>query len=115
MKYFYFLLILMLLSGCGSSGSGGRIYTLSWDVPTEYENGEPLTINDLLEYRIYYSDTQQTITNNYESVDPAFNSYTVSNIDFSRLPSSSTVYVAVSSVSNDGAESLLSEVVTFSP
>lgn len=104
-----------VLSGCSSANNNDPVsFTLSWNAPTQYENSDTLTAStDLLEYRIYYSDSKTTLGDHYLSVDPDRTSFSVVQSDFQGLPDYQKIYVAMTSVSQDGVESIFSEIVSY--
>ena len=106
---------LTMLSGCSSADNAGTVsFTLSWDAPTQYENGDILTAStDLLEYRIYYSDSKTSLGSHYLSVDPDLKSFKVMQSDLQGLSGHPKIYVAMTSVSKNGIESVFSDIVSY--
>lgn len=111
-----------LNSGTGTSTDGGgggganKVFTLSWAAPTNFENADLLTpADDLSEYRIYYGDSEGNVTLNFTSISVDKTSFSTQSFDANLVSSFATVYLAMTSVSNDGVESVLSDIVTFNP
>jgi len=71
--------------------------TVSWDAPTQYTDGAPLT--DLAGYHIHYGTQSQSYTQTIQVANPGLTSYAVQN-----LPAG-TYYFAVSAYDSAGAES----------
>ena len=76
---------------------------LSWTVPTENENNEPLT--DLAGYNIHCWAGAGKYTDTFHIDDPASTSIVIEEL------ASGTYYCAISAVNADGRESALSDVV----
>jgi len=84
--------------------SGGRGVALSWDVPTQTDDGA--TLNDLSGYRIHYGASSNALVKAIELSSSGLNSFTVQD-----LPAG-TYYFAVRALTASGAESKLSNVIT---
>ncbi len=104
-KYFLrlaVLLIVLLMMSCGGGGGGGIIIptgsaTLTWVVPTMYDDGvTPFT--DLAGYNIHYgtSPGRYTSTINVRNVT----TYRVTN-----LPAGATYYFVITAYNTSGVES----------
>ena len=106
---------LAVLSACGGDNNNDPVsFTLSWNAPTQYENSDTLTAStDLLEFRIYYSDSKTSLGGHYLSADPDLTSFSVVQSDLQGLPSYQKIYVAMTSVSKDGVESIFSNIVSY--
>lgn len=103
--------------GSGSSSSGSsKSYTLTWTPPTSFENnGTLVALDDLSGYRIYFGDSAENVTSNVESISSDKFSFSTDDLDKDIVVTYSTVYVAMTSVSTDGVESALSEIISFTP
>jgi Putative Ig domain len=90
------------LTVTGSSPTGSA--TLSWDAPTQYTDGTPMSATDLAGYHVYHGMSASNL-NDVIMVDGATTlSYVVNNLV------AGTHYFAVSAVTVTGAESALSNV-----
>jgi hypothetical protein len=116
---------LCVLAGCGgggggSSGSGSSgitgggtpptsppttgSATVSWSAPTTNSDGSALT--DLAGYRVYYGESATALTQSVNISSASTTSYVVQGL------ASGTWYFAVTAVTNTGAESARSAVVS---
>lgn len=77
---------------------------LSWDVPTQTDDGE--TLQDLSGYRIHYGANQNALVNSIEIQSAGSNAFTVQNLR------PGTYYFAVRAVAANGSESKLSNIIT---
>ncbi len=116
---FYLALFVMVVAGCGSqSGStaagagpqgGSPTGVLTWDAPSSYTDGSPLT--DLAGYKIYYG----TAHGNYTSSINVGNTTSISVADLSSsVPASGLYYLAVTAYDTAGNESTFSNEVSIS-
>jgi len=113
----------LVLSSCakvdssgGASNSSNKVYTLTWLPPATFENNDQLLpLNDLQEYRIYYGDSVGNVTQNVTTISPDQTSFSTQSFDANVVGLIATVSVAMTSVSKDGVESVLSDIVTFNP
>ncbi len=118
-RYLAFVLLLgmcVILPGCGGQVSTSVVITrLSWAAPASRMNGDPLTTQDLKEYRLYYSTSADRLTD-YISVG------TVTSIEFAdpliqnlNLQPGVTYYFAISYVDALDRESGITDIkrVTF--
>ncbi len=118
LKLILSICILILIS-CSDNSNGfnpisqnTKNYTLTWTPPTNFENGDLLVpLNDLSEYRVYYGDSRQNVTQNVTVLTPDKRSFTTKGLDQNLINSFSVVYMAMTSVSKDGVESVLSSIV----
>ncbi len=78
--------------------------TLSWNPPTENSDGSVLT--DLVGYRIYYGRNQDNLTQVVELSNPGLTRYVVENLTPARW------FFSMTSVNNDGVESVRSQVAS---
>jgi hypothetical protein len=76
--------------------------TLSWEAPTQYEDGSSLST--LAGYRIVYGTSAGALTQTVEIGDPGATTYTVDGL------TAATWYFAVKAYTTDGTESDLSNV-----
>lgn len=125
----YIIFMLLVVSSCAevssedsvtgntnNSNNSNKVFTLSWTAPTSYENNNLLVpTNDLSEYRVYYGDSESNVTSNYISVSSNESSISTDQLDSNLIGSYNQVYIAMTAVSKDGVESLLSTVVNFTP
>lgn len=84
--------------------AGGKSVALSWDVPTQTEDGETLT--DLSGYRIHYGTNESALVKSVEVNSSGTNAFTVQGL------STGTYFFAVRAVTASGMESKLSNVIT---
>ncbi len=117
--FFTSLLIFMIsLSGCGSSDDGpivlgNQTYTLTWDKPTQYEDGTTLPVEELTHYRIYYGTDSSSWDNMIEIDAQVYStSYPIEENSII-LESNTNYYLAMTAVNNQGIESQLSEILSF--
>jgi len=84
---------------------------LSWEAPTTRVDGTPLTVEEIKEYRVYY-----TINGEPQSVDPIVvgSASVAETVTLDLLPSAEPYVVsfAISTVDTDGLESARSETVS---
>jgi hypothetical protein len=88
----------------GSSAPSGPGVALSWNVPTRTVDGE--TLQDLSGYRIHYGTNQNALVNSIEIQSSGSNNFSVQNLR------PGTYYFAVRAVAANGAESVLSNVIS---
>jgi hypothetical protein len=79
--------------------------TLTWRAPTTYTDGAALT--NLAGYRIYYGSNASKLVQNVQLDVVGLQSYVFNNLG------SGTWYFAIRAVTNTGAESALSDVVSL--
>jgi|GEM_PF-2101298 len=79
--------------------------TLSWDPPTQNEDGSALT--DLAGFRVYYGENSQQLDRRIDIPNPSISRYLVEGL------TAGTWFFAVSAYANTTAESRLSEVVNM--
>ena len=82
----------------------GNGVTLSWEVPTQTEDGQNLS--DLAGYRIHYGKDQNALTQAIEVQSAGSNTFVVQQLK------PGTYYFAVRAVTANGAESALSNVIS---
>ena len=87
-----------------SQAASGPGVALSWNVPTQTEDGA--TLQNLTGYRIHYGTNQNALVNSIEVSSAGLNSFTVQN-----LPRG-TYFFAVRAVTADGDQSKLSNVIS---
>lgn len=110
-------------SSTGGTGGGSstipvnnNVFSLSWTPPGMYENNDILSpVTDLSEYRIYYGDSANNVTQNVAIVAANKSSVSTAHLDAQIISTYATVSVAMTAVSKDGVESGLSQIVTFNP
>lgn len=91
-------------SSSGSSAPSGPGVALSWNVPTQTDDGE--TLQDLAGYRIHYGTNQNALVSSVEIQSAGSNNFTVQNLK------PGTYYFAVRAVAANGAESKLSNIIS---
>jgi hypothetical protein len=116
------LLITIQSCGGGSStassiGGGGNIsssnLTLRWDAPNKNIDNSDLQPSELVKYRLYYGESATSLSNSVEFDGLANpNSYTVAKSSLSFI-SSNVYYLALSVINDQGVESDLSEIITY--
>jgi hypothetical protein len=113
--------LLITIQSCGgggsSTGGGGNTssssITLNWDAPTKKVNGSDIQQSELVKYRLYYGNSATSLTNSVEFDGLANpNSYTAAKSSLSFI-SSNVYYLALSVVNDQGAESFLSEIISY--
>jgi hypothetical protein len=77
---------------------------LSWNVPTQTDDGE--TLQDLAGYRIHYGTSQNEMVSSVEIQSAGSNTFTVQNLK------PGTYFFAVRAVAANGAESKLSNIIS---
>lgn len=88
----------------GSTAPSGPGVALSWNVPTQTDDGE--TLQDLAGYRIHYGTNQDALVSSVEIQSAGSNSFTVQNLR------PGTYFFAVRAVAANGAESKLSNIIS---
>lgn len=88
----------------GSTAPSGPGVSLSWNVPTQTDDGE--TLQDLAGYRIHYGTNQNALVSSVEIQSAGSNNFTVQNLK------PGTYYFAVRAVAANGTESKLSNIIT---
>ena len=88
----------------GSTAPSGPGVSLSWNVPTQTDDGE--TLQDLSGYRIHYGTNQNALVSSVEIQSAGSNNFTVQNLK------PGTYYFAVRAVAANGAESKLSNIIS---
>jgi hypothetical protein len=88
----------------GSTAPSGPGVSLSWNVPTQTDDGE--TLQDLSGYRVHYGTNQSALVSSVEIQSAGSNSFTVQNLK------PGTYYFAVRAVAANGAESKLSNIIS---
>jgi hypothetical protein len=91
-------------AGSAPVAVSGDAVTLSWDVPTRTLEGE--TLGDLSGYRVYYGKSADMLTEAVEIQGSGSNTYVVQKLE------TGTYYFAVRAVTQSGAESPLSNVIS---
>lgn len=84
---------------------GSFSVTLSWMPPTQNEDDSALL--DLAAYKFYYGLSEGNYPNEIYIDNPGLSSYTVENL------TANTYYFVVTAISQSGAESIFSNVVTW--
>ena len=101
------ILMLTILSACSrhhSAPEGTGTASLSWAAPTTNTDASPLSLSDLLGYRVYVGDSPGTLT-----LATTINDASITTYEFTKLPVS-TYYFAVTAVNTDGIESTFSTI-----
>jgi hypothetical protein len=113
--------LLITIQSCGGGGSstgGGETIsstniTLNWDAPDKNIDGSGIQQSELIKYRLYYGNSATSLTNSVEFDGLANpNSYTVTKSSLSFI-SSNVYYLALSVVNDQGFESDLSEIISY--
>lgn len=86
------------------SGPVERLVTLSWEVPTQRQDGSQLTVNDIRNYRIYSGPNSGSLNSIVDIGDPTQQSYSQTLLE-------GTYYYGISTVTKDGAEGPMSDVI----
>lgn len=118
-KFIALLLSLSILISCSGSSSSKEKnlgFTLSWSAPDKFEDGNVLIAEThLIEYRVYYGDSVENISNNVVTVSANSTMVSSSVFDENVIESYAKTHFAMTSVSRDGIESVLSDIITFTP
>jgi hypothetical protein len=117
--------LLITIQSCGGGGSITAIstggvgntsssnITLSWNGPNKNTDGSGIQPSELVKYRLYYGNSATSLSNSIEFDGLANpNSYTVAKSSLSFI-SSNVYYLALSVVNDQGVESDLSEIITY--
>jgi hypothetical protein len=128
MNFAYKVILICLLITIQSCGGGGSItaistggvgntsssnITLSWNGPNKNTDGSGIQPSELVKYRLYYGNSATSLSNSIEFDGLANpNSYTVAKSSLSFI-SSNVYYLALSVVNDQGVESDLSEIITY--
>jgi hypothetical protein len=116
-KFLILSLVLIMLNACGDTGGGdaggNSSVTLSWTPPTEYEDNTPLPVSDISSYRIYYGTDPSALGHHLEIDANTYMSSFILNYKANAIENNTTYYAAMTTVTNSGAESAFSEVVSF--
>jgi len=94
-----------ILSACGSAPSASGVLAINWDAPTERLDGTPLILSEIESYNLYYG--------NSPGDNPFFGdnlNVTSNSIYITDFPGG-TYYFVITTVDEDGAESLFSEEI----
>jgi uncharacterized protein YfaP (DUF2135 family) len=115
---FILIILLITIQSCGGGSSGGETIsstniTLSWDAPNKNNDLSDIQPSELVKYRLYYGNSATSLSNSIEFDGLANpNSYTVAKSSLSFI-SSNVYYLALSVVNDQGVESDLSEIITY--
>jgi hypothetical protein len=115
---FILIILLITIQSCGGGSSGGETIsstniTLSWDAPNINIDGSGIQPSELVKYRLYYGNSATSLSNSVEFDGLANpNSYTVAKSSLSFI-SSNVYYLALSVVNDQGVESDLSEIISY--
>jgi hypothetical protein len=117
--------LLITIQSCGGGGSITAIstggvgntsssnITLSWNGPNKNTDGSGIQPSELVKYRLYYGNSATSLSNSIEFDGLANpNSYTVAKSSLSFI-SSNVYYLALSVVNDQGVESDLSEIISY--
>jgi hypothetical protein len=117
--------LLITIQSCGSGGSStasstsgvgntsSSNVTLSWNGPNKNTDGSGIQPSELIKYKLYYGDSATSLSNSIEFDGLANpNSYTVTKSSLSFI-SSNVYYLALSVINDQGIESDLSEIITY--
>lgn len=85
-----------------SVGAWANTANLSWDAPTQYEDGTPLPLAEISYYKIYYGTAQGGPYSSSITVPGTATTATISNL------ARGMWYFAASTVATNGMESVLS-------
>lgn len=103
-------------SGTGTTGTNTTTTTttvlpasykaqLSWDIPSQRENGTPLQLSELSGYEVYYTSDDPALSGSIKVSGGATASATVANL------TAGSYYFSISAVDNSGLKSELSTLV----
>jgi hypothetical protein len=114
LAYKVILIILMItIQSCGGGNTSSSNIILSWDAPNKNIDGSGIQPSELVKYRLYYGNSATTLSNLVEFDGLANpNSYTVAKSSLSFI-SSNVYYLALSVVNDQGFESDLSEIISY--
>ena len=116
---FLLLVLTLLVSACGGGGSadsssaltdvGGDVQQkvdLSWSAPSTRTDGTPLSLSELVGYRVYYGTSPDALQLQEEIVGVSETGVSISNL------APGTYYFAVTAYDVDGLESGFSQIVS---
>jgi hypothetical protein len=122
MKQLIQLLVLSIaigsLQSCGSGGGGSSNITLTWNAATKNIDNSDLLPSELVRYRLYYGNAIDSLSNSVEFDCSVFDclakpiSYTLAKSTIAFV-APNTYYLAMSVINDQGIESNLSEVVSY--
>jgi hypothetical protein len=128
MNFAYKVILICLLITIQSCGGGGSItaistggvgntsssnITLSWNGPNKNTDGSGIQPSELVKYRLYYGNSATSLFNSVEFDGLANpNSFTVAKSSLSFI-SSNVYYLALSVINDQGVESDLSEIISY--
>lgn len=124
MRLLYVFIVFAFVAGCGGGGNPppnpkppdppptSFTVDLIWDIPLEYDDGTPLLVEDLKEYRVYYGNDHNNLKQSGRLlVIPQITGSTGK----AQIPVGAGIWhFAVTAVSKEELESDLSNVVTYS-
>jgi fibronectin type 3 domain-containing protein len=88
------------------AGPVERVVSLSWDVPTQREDGSNLSLDEIQSYKIYSGTNPNSLSAVANVNDPSQKSY-------SDTLQEGTYYYAISTVTQDGLEGPRSSTMTL--
>jgi hypothetical protein len=105
----FILLLLLLLVACNSgTGVDEQFPTLSWNPPSERENGFPIALSEIAGYRVYYGVSADEYPHRFDITDG-----TAVQTKIQSLPPGDYVFV-ITTLDTSGQESRYSEEVSVS-
>ena len=117
-KFGFLIIIPLILPACGGGGittsvGGDGSVTLSWTIPTTYQDNTYLSPNEILGYRVYIGTDSNSLNNSFIiETGGLSDSYTV-YYDTHAIENNTIYYLAMSTITTSGAEGALSEIVSF--
>ncbi|WP_018716732.1 fibronectin type III domain-containing protein [Arhodomonas aquaeolei] len=112
----------LFLTACGGGGGGGSssssdsppaapvtgdaAITISWQAPTEREDGSALSMSQLAGYRVYYGTSPGDYSQEVDISDPYQQSYTIEGL------SSGSYYIALQAYDDSNRLSAMSDPVS---
>lgn len=88
------------------TGPVERLVTLSWEVPTQRQDGSSLSTNEINGYKIYSGTSANDLSNVVVVDDPG-------QINYSQVLPEGTYYYAISTITTDGVEGPRSSAISL--
>lgn len=115
----FILSTILFLSACDGNNSNintptppvedSYIISLQWDMPTEYEDGSPIGLDEIKEYKVYYGDDSNFLKQSKNVLIVEGGQNTTASI----MVSKGIWYFAVTAIDVNEHESDLSNIVTY--
>jgi len=110
MRFAAFLMVGLLVTLAAHAATATS--ELSWTAPTTRVDGAPLLVDEIKEYRVYYTIDGQTPGDNYPVVVSGTAQSETVTLELMPRAEPYVVGFAITTVDTDGVESVLSDVVS---